>query len=121
MRRLLAVLFVALLSACGDMGLTGVSPRKYSAPLILPDNAEVDVRFIFTRTVDEATKECVRYGAANPASHSYYAGCAVSPNYQFDERRRWLVIAVRPTGWNDQASLASLGHEVAHVLGAVHE
>jgi len=112
--------FVLLLSACANLGMAGLTPRQYSAPLVVT-HYDMNARFILARTADESNKLCAERGKRPPPAGSFTTGCVVAPNSRLNKSDRWLIIAVHPVDWNDQVSLANLGHEVLHGLGAEHE
>lgn len=119
--RVLSFLLLGMLAACdGKLGMNGLTTRQYAAPLTMT-TVDLDARFMFVRTPDAANAECTARGMRQPPSGGYTTGCAIQPNSKFNPIPRFLIIAVHPIDWNDTQSLANLGHEVAHGLGASHE
>ena len=111
---------LALLAACGDVGTAGLTPKTYSQPLVMTSTS-LDADIAFARSPDEVTRWCILMGGPETKFQQYYTGCATAPNTRHNPSKRWIIYAVRPTSWNDHASLSNLGHEVAHALGASHE
>jgi len=119
--KVLSPLLLGMLAACdGKLGMNGLTPREYTAPLVFK-TYDLDARFVFTRTPDESNQMCHSLGKRLPPPGSYNTGCAAEPNTKFNPTARWIIVSVYPTGWNDFPSLANIGHEVGHGLGATHE
>lgn len=114
------VLLVVLVACDGNLGMNGLTPRQYKEPLNITTQ-DLDARYAFARSADDVVTLCDQHGIRKPPPGSYTTGCAIRPGSKFNSTNRWLIFAVRPVDWNDTASLANMGHETLHGLGATHE
>jgi len=114
------ILLVAFLAACGDVGLRGVEPRVYTEPLVY-SNDTISATFMLAANADATTQWCTARGIRAPAAGRVTTGCTIRPRSPYNSTDNWIIIAVRPTSWNDHPSLSNLGHEVSHALGGTHE
>ncbi|HCG52548.1 MAG: hypothetical protein ACK499_13690 [Betaproteobacteria bacterium] len=113
-----AAMFLASLIFVLMTGCTSVRGTAYSTPfftytpatLAAPvncTNGEYTVTIRLTTAVD-AVRECSREGKVAMACFNPYNGGGV-------------IVSAAPKDWNDRIALATIGHEVMHLCGAVHE
>ena len=102
----------AILPGCASFTPGGAygddrSPSMH-APLQMRET-QVQIKFVFASAKETAAACTNMIGRPSMA-------CSFCPVY-----RECTVYAATPNSWNDREALATLGHEVAHTLGANHE
>lgn len=109
----LAILVCILMTGCTSFQGTAYStpfftysPAALAAPVACTNG--VYSMTIRLTTAVEAVRECSREGKVAMACFIPYRGGGV-------------IVSAAPKDWNDRIALATIGHEVMHLCGAVHE
>lgn len=107
---LMAAGMLCPLASC-DYRVTGYPDQPPTMVTCTLTNA--DVRVIWIKDVDEAARAC------HDGTTDY--GCAVPRGLNSEGTPIWVLYVPQPKHFNDVPVLATLGHELCHGLGGVHE
>lgn len=114
MRKLIPTLLLCLyVAACYQVTDYGPQPK-------MTLDAWRDRVVVYTHWVNDVKEILEACPELDPSKTKIFEGCAVSEMIAEDQ---WIcnIYVQKPVDFNDEARLATLGHETFHCFGAVHE